>query len=762
MRKSTTGITAVMLLGFFALGLFAGCSDVLGGPPAELTGGGFAGARGRVVIRLGAPADGARTLMPASAGYESLSYTYEFTSEGADPVSGPIIGGTARVELEAGTWVLTVEGRNSADGTQILKGTVTGIVVSPETSTPVSVPMKGYTEAGAGNGTLNYSVTLPVDVTSATLMVYAWDNYTQQGGYRGMVNLSYGNIFNDDDPDTKTSAGTIPLPGGMYRVALDLYKADGVLSRTDIAHIYPEMATEALYTFGAGDFTPAVVNNGLRNFTEVLESIPGLESGADVLYVLPARNSASIEPTSITSSNPVTVTIDGGGGSVTSSTYNTRSSLISVGNNVTLVLKNITLDVGLYNNPLVTVRSGGTLEIGTGVLITAASGNGVYVLADGTFIMNGGKISGSTTSSGGYGSGVTVGYSGTFIMNDGEISGNTASRDGGGVYAAGSFTMNGGKISGNTASSDGGGVHATGAFTMNGGEISGNTASRDGGGVYATNFTMNGGEISGNTASSRDGGGVHATNFTMNGGEISGNTASSDGGGVHAYTFTMSGGKISGNTASRDGDGGGVYATGTFTMSGGEISGNIVSSSSTFTRGGGGVHAGTFTMSGGEISGNIVSSSSTFTRGGGVHASTFTMSGGKISGNTASSTSSNSNLSAYGGGVYATGAFTMSGEARITADNPVCLESRSSPGVTIGGDFTGPDGPVAVIDLYSRSNTASSWSGKAVIALADGYTGGDLSVLRTRFTLGSFVSDSTTTPITGYVIGEGGHLEAAP
>ena len=104
--------------------------------------------------------------------------------------------------------------------------------------------------------------------------------------------------------------------------------------------------------------------------------------------------------------------------------------------------------------------------------------------------------------------GVVV-YGGTFIMNGGTITGNT----GGGVgVAGGSFTMNGGSITGNTVNvtsssffSGGVGV-AGGSFTMNGGSITGNTATGTAtmtasGGVlvyYGGSFTMTGGEITNN------------------------------------------------------------------------------------------------------------------------------------------------------------------------------------------------------------------------------------------------------------------------
>ena len=105
-----------------------------------------------------------------------------------------------------------------------------------------------------------------------------------------------------------------------------------------------------------------------------------------------------------------------------------------------------------------------------------------------SLIMNPGtKISGnnniSTSSSYSYGGGVRVSSRGSFTMNGGEISGNTTSTYGGGVYidydtnGRGSFIMNGGKISGNTSALYGGWVYVNcgGGFLKTGGTIFGYT-----------------------------------------------------------------------------------------------------------------------------------------------------------------------------------------------------------------------------------------------------------------------------------------------
>jgi hypothetical protein len=355
---------------------------------------------------------------------------------------------------------------------------------------------------------------------------------------------------------------------------------------------------------------------------------------------------------------------------------------------ITIILKGIEREriVSLSDNgSLFTVGYGVTLILDINITLQGKSDNdSPLVVASGALEMKvGAKISGNTNTSSYYGcGGVEVG--GTFTMNGGEISGNTSST-GGGVGVGGTFTMNGGEISGNTSSSSssydkegsGGGVYVGGTFTMNGGEISGNTSSGSsswsgGGGVYVNErgtLTMTGGKISGNTSSYASGGGVYVGGtFTMNGGEISGNTSSGSsswggGGGVYVYsngTFTMTGGKISGNTSTNTsyyGGGGGVFVGGTFTMNDGEISGNTAfnpsSTQNLYFYGGGGVYVGVsidspaiFSMRGGKISGNTSSHD-----GGGVYVSysiyshrqtNFTMLGGEISGNTANT----------GGGVF--------------------------------------------------------------------------------------------------------------
>ena len=71
--------------------------------------------------------------------------------------------------------------------------------------------------------------------------------------------------------------------------------------------------------------------------------------------------------------------------------------------------------------------------------------------ANGTFVMYGGTVTDSTNS------GVRLNNNAAFTMNGGAITGNSTSQHGAGVYVtSGTFTMNGGEITGNSIAGGGG------------------------------------------------------------------------------------------------------------------------------------------------------------------------------------------------------------------------------------------------------------------------------------------------------------------
>jgi hypothetical protein len=150
-----------------------------------------------------------------------------------------------------------------------------------------------------------------------------------------------------------------------------------------------------------------------------------------------------------TANSPVNVVIDGGGREL--------AVFLTVGNDITLTLRNMTLLGVVPNNPNsdeVVVESTGHLILEDGVVIGNHSivSNGGGVMVNGKLTMRGGTISGNTTAANG--GGVYVGATGTFTMQGGTVSGNTAAANGGGVYVenGGTFIKTGGTIYGGTES----------------------------------------------------------------------------------------------------------------------------------------------------------------------------------------------------------------------------------------------------------------------------------------------------------------------
>ena len=193
---------------------------------------------------------------------------------------------------------------------------------------------------------------------------------------------------------------------------------------------------------------------------------------------------------------------------------------------------------------------------------------------------------------------------------------------------------------------------------------------------------------------------------------------------TNGASFTMYGGSITGNTSI--GNGGGIWASynAVITMYGGEISGNTASSSGSSSGDGGGVYMGlpcTFNMYGGTISGN----SAKF--GGGVYATgTFNMSGtAQITENTAASNgggvylnsnatlnmsdsasitknAANGNNNSSGGGVHAVMAtINMSGNSSITKNT----SDNFGGGVNLGGTLE-MSGNAEIAENKTRNNGA--------------------------------------------------------
>ena len=359
---------------------------------------------------------------------------------------------------------------------------------------------------------------------------------------------------------------------------------------------------------------------------------------------------------------------------------------------------------------------GGKIRIYGGTIAgnSAGFGGAVYLTDEASLEISGGRFCGNVSD---YRGGAVFSQGGSVLMNNGAISENRANKNGGGINISGNgtFEMNGGRISGNQAAAWSGGVENFGTFVMNGGTVSGNTASEDGGGIYnGGTFTMNGGTIFENAA--KYGAGIcNDKTFIFHGGSILSNLAQESGGGIYNADVTeMHGGKIAGNVARTSG--GGIENDGTFFMYDGVIGGLETSDANEAYLGGGVcVYSGSFTMYGGRIEKN------TGVDGGGVeNEASFVMKGGVITQNFASiqgggitnrgelilkdhasvigNGSGTGAIEHKGGGIY----WIVSEKSSISMEGAVRVTNNTTNGETANLVIYG-DGRISVLSLSDGS-----------------------------------------------------------
>ena len=280
-------------------------------------------------------------------------------------------------------------------------------------------------------------------------------------------------------------------------------------------------------------------------------------------------------------SSRATVTIPGGITALNvSSTANWNTAINTIrngGDNQTYII-NV---VGNISVPTVTENLFGSVSAltvtihGSGTLSISASGNLLRIGARQTVIARNVTLRGHSNNNGAV---VQIDQRATFrLEGNASVTGNTSSSRAGGVAVnGGTFIIDGGSVTGNSASSQtcGGGVYVTngGTLIMESGKVTNNNTSAPWSGAGVTisdgnliplsstggTFIMRGGTISDNTNNGNwpSGGGVciHGGTFTMEGGTISGNTTNNGGGGVFIYSgaFTKIGGTIYGGNESQN------------------------------------------------------------------------------------------------------------------------------------------------------------------------------------------------------------------
>jgi len=300
--------------------------------------------------------------------------------------------------------------------------------------------------------------------------------------------------------------------------------------------------------------TATVLN--ASNVTEFASALSGIQTGTDTNFIVNVTSDLSLGPQTLTLAAYRNKTITLKGNSVDRKiTLSSQGSLFTVGADVKLVLKNITLQGRSDNNTsLVKVNKDGKLVVNSGGKVTGntyttsdkvTGGAGIFV-DGGTLEIKGGEISENrlTYSNTSYlnsdvrGGGVYAANGSTVLMSGGIIKNNHINStrvgyggsSGGGIaiYNGSVFEMISGIIEGNTITDQvtggdsyavGGGVRISGApslslFNFKGGIIRNNTCNSIapsnmgiaiGGGItcyIGSNSIMSGGIVSGNTCTS--------------------------------------------------------------------------------------------------------------------------------------------------------------------------------------------------------------------------------------------------------------------
>lgn len=215
------------------------------------------------------------------------------------------------------------------------------------------------------------------------------------------------------------------------------------------------------------------------------------------------------------------------------------------------------------NGGTATIRISGNPIIRTGSVGGGKTNNTVGTIGSADIEIRGGDIQAQFVMAAG------AGIAPSFTMYDGLIRNSDTSdeeylhlqKNGGAVYLEdGTFTMEGGKIS-HCRAEIGGAIYIKGkettSFSMNGGEIFECISETDGGALYLEggNVSLSGGTVFNNLASNGNGGG-----FCI----VGGNFSMPDGGNAEIYenaAFSQSDADSRQNQGSAGGNGGGIYVT---------------------------------------------------------------------------------------------------------------------------------------------------------------------------------------------------------
>jgi hypothetical protein len=258
----------------------------------------------------------------------------------------------------------------------------------------------------------------------------------------------FGTRLPDDKEIVVVSTGASAVPVEQWTLdGSDYVRTYIVTAQNGATKYYLARAVK-----GADPGTNPMPTESLKNWLDWVAA--NAEDGGDYAFTIPADETPGQRSFFYGGKN-VRITLTGGSTEKKVKHVTSRyAGLFGIGANVTLTLGgNVTLLGPNAGSPLVSVRNGGTLVMEAGSKITDNAGGGVHINF-GTFIMNGGTISGNTGTSINNFGGVSV-AGGTFTKTGGIIYGSDASLKntamGGDNYGHAVYINNGAKKRNTTA-----------------------------------------------------------------------------------------------------------------------------------------------------------------------------------------------------------------------------------------------------------------------------------------------------------------------
>jgi spore coat protein CotH len=238
--KSRNVLSYAVLL--FAVALLANCGNPFGIQSTLKD-----ASKGLVTIHISDGNAGQRTLLPSTAAFSR--YTLTFICEGKETVTRFSTDNNFDIELESGSWELTVKAYVAIQGQDYLaaQGTKT-ITVAAGQSTNESIDISANNTGE--EGIFSYDIRLSLDVASlakARLVLESLDTE-----YKKEIDLKIEGL----------ERGTLVLKPGFYLLKAQLENEYQITGKTEVVHIYANMETKAEYTFKSSDLTKIIPISG--------------------------------------------------------------------------------------------------------------------------------------------------------------------------------------------------------------------------------------------------------------------------------------------------------------------------------------------------------------------------------------------------------------------------------------------------------------------------------------------------------------------